>query len=106
MTKSISSVSCFLLGLVAFGCDGTIEGGANDDTGALVPPDCTTQGPRMTRRLTNLQLRNTLQAVFNDPTVPTGDVLTDPVVLGFKADATQAVVRDLDAQLIMSNAET
>ena len=60
----------------------------------------------MTRRLSNLQLRNTLQAVFQDPNVPTGDVLNDPVVLGFKADATQSVVRDLDAQLIMNNAET
>jgi hypothetical protein len=74
--------------------------------GQLVPPDCATRGPRMTRRLSNLQLRTTLQTVFQDPDVPAMDVLNDPVILGFKADATQAVVRDLDAQLIMNNAET
>lgn len=74
--------------------------------GTLIAPLCTVRGPRMTRRLSNLQLRNTLQAVFQDTSVPTGDVLNDPVILGFKADATQAVVRDLDAQLIMNNAET
>src|SRR5262249_29177644 len=76
--------------------------GASD--GTLRPPVCTVRGPRMTRRLSNLQLRNTLQAVFQDTSVPTGDVLNDPVILGFKADATQSVVRDLDAQLIMNNA--
>ncbi len=80
--------------------------GGGGGSGAGAPPACSTRGPRMTRRLSNLQLRNTLRAVFQDQNVPTGDVLNDPVVHGFKADATQAVVRDLDAQLIMNNAET
>ena len=112
MTTNHTGLSSLLvlgaLGL-AVGCgidtaDPHAAAGSGD--GQLVPPDCSTRGPRMTRRLTNLQLRNTLQAVFQDPSVPTGDVLNDPVILGFKADATQAVVRDLDAQLIMNNAET
>jgi hypothetical protein len=81
------------------------KGGKGGKGGELTPPACATRGPRMTRRLSNLQLRNTLQAVFADPNVPAGDVLNDPVILGFKADATQSVVRDLDAQLIMNNAE-
>jgi hypothetical protein len=107
--------SCvFAVALLAIGCgidtaDPSAGSGGGDGTGSndqLVPPACATRGPRMTRRLSNLQLRNTLQAVFQDSNVPTGDVLNDPVILGFKADATQSVVRDLDAQLIMNNAET
>jgi hypothetical protein len=100
-------LSCFLLlGLLAAGCgidtaDPNAGGGKQ-----LEPPECVTRGPRMTRRLTNRQLRNTLAAVFRDSNVPVTDVLNDPVIHGFRADATQAVVRDLDAQLIMNNAET
>ena len=102
------SVGLFLGGLVAIGCGiDTADPNAPDNgDGTLIPPACVTRGPRMTRRLSNLQLRNTLQAVFQDSNVPTGDVLNDPVILGFKADATQSVIRDLDAQLIMNNAET
>jgi len=106
--------SCLFVAALAVGCGvdtadpnaagGTGSGGGSD--GALVPPECAVRGPRMLRRLSNLQLRNTLQAVFQDSNVPVGDVLNDPVILGFKADATQSVVRDLDAQLIMNNAET
>jgi hypothetical protein len=114
-TNNLGLSSCwFVAALIASGCGvdrpdhGAAGGGSDDPTGggALVPPACATRGPRMTRRLSNLQLRNTLQAVFQDPNVPTGDVLNDPVILGFKADATQSVVRDLDAQLILNNAET
>jgi len=112
--KTIGFCSLWLAGAaLAVGCgvdrpDHGSPGSGSDAGGGgeLVAPDCATRGPRMTRRLSNLQLRNTLQAVFQDPNVPTGDVLNDPVVLGFKADATQSVVRDLDAQLIMNNAET
>src|SRR5688572_8038957 len=105
--------SCLMLaGALAIGCgvdtaeprapgDGSGSGG-----GQLDAPACSVRGPRMTRRLSNLQLRNTLQAVFQDSNVPVGDVLNDPVIHGFKADATQSVVRDLDAQLIMNNAES
>ena len=101
-TQRLSPVG--LVALVALGCG--IDTAAPRDDGTLVPSDCTTRGSRMMRRLTNIQRRNTLQAVFHDPNVPVSDILNDPVILGFKADATQSVVRDLDAQLIMDNAET
>ena len=98
MTKFLASI----LALAA--CTGTIDGAIKDD-GDLTPPDCTVRGPRMVRRLTGTQIRNTLRQAFRDPAVPDGDVVTDPVVHGFQVDATQAVVRDLDAQLIMAYAE-
>ena len=114
MTNHKLGLSSLLVIAVGCGVDrpdhGTSGSGGGSDAGAgggeLVAPACATRGPRMTRRLSNAQLRNTLQAVFQDTNVPTGDILTDPVVLGFKADATQATVRDLDSQLIMNNAET
>jgi len=116
MTNHLRISSCLLAGaLLVIGCGtdtaapgtpGTPGNGSDDGGGEILAPGCEIRGPRMTRRLSNLQLRNTLQAVFQDTNVPTGDVLNDPVILGFKADATQAVVRDLDAQLIMNNAET
>lgn len=109
--------ACALAAAVAIGCgidtaepgaggSGSGDGGGSGGGGALVPPRCAVQGPRMTRRLSNLQLRATLQAVFEDANVPVGDVLNDPVIHGFKVDATQSVVRDLDAQLILNNAES
>jgi hypothetical protein len=104
--------SCVVLaGALALGCGvDTAEprppGSGSGGGGELDAPACAVRGPRMTRRLSNLQLRNTLQAVFQDSNVPVGDVLNDPVIHGFKADATQSVVRDLDAQLIMNNAES
>jgi hypothetical protein len=111
MTTHLGLSSILCLGALLAGCgtdtaDPNAPSGGGGKGGGLVPPECATRGPRMTRRLSNLQLRNTLQAVFQDTNVPTGDVLNDPVIHGFKADATQAVVRDLDAQLIMNNAET
>lgn len=60
----------------------------------------------MVRRLTAAQYRNTLVDVFQDTTVPSEDILTDPAVLGFHADADAAVVQDLDAELLMNYAET
>jgi hypothetical protein len=100
-------VSFWLVGVFAVGCGiDTADPNAPSGDGELVPPACAVRGPRILRRLTGAQLRNTLQAVFQDPGVPSGDVLNDPVILGFKADATQSVVRDLDAQLILNNAET
>jgi hypothetical protein len=104
MTTHHSGLSLLLAALLAGGC-GVDTADHSTGGGGLAPPTCATRGPRMTRRLNNLQLHNTLIAVFQDPNVPTGDVLNDPVILGFKADATQSVVRDLDAQLIMNNAE-
>ncbi|HEU4729161.1 MAG TPA: DUF1592 domain-containing protein [Kofleriaceae bacterium] len=97
--------SLFLAALIAVGCGVDTADHSASGGGQLQPPACSPRGPRMTRRLSNLQLHNTLAAAFQDPNVPTGDVLNDPVILGFKGDATQSVVRDLDAQLIMNNAE-
>lgn len=62
--------------------------------------------PRSVRRLSGLQYRNSLLAIFDgDPTVPEADVLDDPVVHGFRVDADAAVVRDLGAQRLMQHAE-
>lgn len=86
------------------GNEGDDEGGG-DDGGGLTPSDCTDLGPPMLRRLTSAQLRHSLEAIFQDPTVPEGAVLVDPVVNGFRVDATEAVIRDLDAQQLMTYAE-
>ena len=95
------------LGLAATtACTGTItDGDEPGGGGELTPPDCTERGPRMLRRLTSNQVRATLAAAFQDPNVPVTEVFTDPVVNGFKVDATQAVIRDLDSQLVMGFAE-
>ncbi|MEM6992543.1 MAG: DUF1592 domain-containing protein [Myxococcota bacterium] len=84
------------------------DDGDDGDSGADIPesPDCSDVGPRMLRRLTSAQLHRTLQTIFEDPAVPEGQVLNDPVVHGFRVDATQAVIRDLDAQQVMQYAES
>ncbi len=68
--------------------------------------DCATPGQRLIRRLTSLQFRNTLVDVFQDGSVPSAEVLSDPAVLRFRVDADQPVVRDLDAALLLDYAET
>lgn len=78
---------------------------------AIPPPgaelsNCTTPGPRQIRRLSPVQYQRTLQAIFNDPSVPHEDVLSLPSVLGFHVDADAAVVRDLDGELLMNYAES
>lgn len=95
------------------GMPGTPGGGGGSGSGPKAPPfdpnappsDCETPGPRMVRRLTATQYRNSLVELFGDPAVPAEDVLTDPHVLGFHVDADAALVRDLDAELIMNYAE-
>jgi hypothetical protein len=67
--------------------------------------DCTTPGPRMIRRLSSIQFRNTLTQAFQDQNVPVADVLTDPSVMKFRVDADAPVVRDLDAALLLDYAE-
>lgn len=83
---------------------GQSETGGNDGPGSA--EDCTDVGPRMLRRLTSAQLRNTLVTIFGDASVPDGQVLDDPVVRGFQVDASEAVIRDLGAQQVMQYAET
>lgn len=60
----------------------------------------------MVRRLTAAQYRNSLVDIFQDPNVPSEDVLIDPQVNGFHADADAPLVQDLDAELLMNYAET
>lgn len=68
--------------------------------------ECSTPGPRQIRRLSPVQYARTVQAIFNDPSVPHEDVLSLPSVLGFHVDADAAVVRDLDGELLMNYAES
>lgn len=85
-------------------------------TPTVVPPpipqtgaelsNCTTPGPRQIRRLSPVQYSRTVQAIFNDPSVPHEDVLSLPSVLGFHVDADAAVVRDLEGELLMNYAES
>jgi len=82
------------------------DGGDDSDADIPEPPDCSDVGPRMVRRLTSAQLHRSLQVIFEDVAVPEGQLLNDPVVHGFRVDATQAVIRDLDAQQVMQYAET
>ena len=79
-------------------------GGAPPVGGELA--DCATPGPRLIRRLTPIQLRNTLVDVFQDGSVPAAEVLSDPSVLRFRVDADVPVIRDLDAALLLDYAET
>jgi hypothetical protein len=88
-------------------------GGSGGSGGGGAPPvggelsNCSTPGPRLIRRLTSIQYRNTLVDAFGgDQSLPTADVLTDPTVLKFRVDADAAVIRDLDAGLLMNYAET
>jgi hypothetical protein len=90
---------------------GTTSSGGSGGGGA--PPvggelsSCSTPGPRLIRRLTSIQYLNTLVDAFGgDQSLPTADVLTDPTVMKFRVDADAAVIRDLDAGLLMNYAET
>lgn len=91
---------------------GTTPPGTPTVTPPAIPPpgtelsNCTTPGPRQIRRLSPVQYQRTLQAIFNDPSVPHEDVLSLPSVLGFHVDADAAVVRDLDGELLMNYAES
>jgi len=84
---------------------GSGGGGAPPVGGDL--SNCSTPGPRLIRRLTSLQYRNTLVDAFGgDTSLPSADVLTDPTVMKFRVDADAAVIRDLDAGLLMNYAES
>jgi hypothetical protein len=74
----------------------------------LPPPSACTNnvpGPRLLRRLTTVELDNTLQDLFRDPSVPKSTALSDAEVLGFHVDAAQLVVRDLGAQQLSDHAD-
>src|SRR5690606_12887998 len=81
------------------------SGGGMNPNGPRRPlADCDTPGPRMIRRLTDLQYKNTLKELLG-PEFPAEDVLTDPAVNGFHVDADAALVTDLTAELLMNYAE-
>lgn len=82
------------------------EGGGTTPTIPGELSNCTTPGPRQVRRLTSDQYARTLQNIFSDPNVPVETVLSDGAVLGFHVDATAAVVRDLEGELLMNHAES
>lgn len=87
-------------------------GTGNPDPDPFIPDpgaplsDCSTPGPRLVRRLTAAQYRNTLVDLFDDQNVPADTILTDPAVNGFHIDADAPVIRDLDAELLMNYAES
>ncbi len=68
--------------------------------------DCDTPGPRMIRRLTAEQYKNTLRQLLGEgEDFPEEVVLSDPAVKGFHVDADAALVSDLTAELLMNYAE-
>ncbi|MEM9864592.1 MAG: DUF1592 domain-containing protein [Myxococcota bacterium] len=100
-----------LLLCALFACEGTIGEQVPDVlVGADIPEpetiECEGVGEPMLRRLTSVQYRNSLVALFDgDESVPEGEVLSDPARLGFRVDAAEAVIRDLGAQQVMNHAE-
>ena len=69
--------------------------------------DCATPGPRLVRRLSAAQYRNSLADLFQDENLPSADTpLQDPAIMGFRIDADAPVVADLGAELLMNYAET
>jgi hypothetical protein len=75
---------------------------AGEKPPSSLPPtsSCTSDvpGPRLLRRLTTVELNNTMEDLFRDPSVPKATALADPEFLGFRVDAGQLVIRDLAAQ--------
>jgi hypothetical protein len=83
-----------------------------DATGAPLPMDqlpaleaCATPGPRIIRRLSSLQYRNTLVNVFGSTDVPDAPVLRDPTTLGYNVDSDDALIEGLDAGALMTLGE-
>jgi hypothetical protein len=86
----------------------TVDGSGNPLPVTELPPldECTTPAPRLIRRLTGRQFRNSLVDVFGgDNSLPAETILTDPAVIGFHIDADASLVRDLDAELLMNYSE-
>ena len=70
---------------------------------------CTSQSPgqRVLRRLTAPQFQSSLTDLFyGDTTLPTVTVFSDPLVLGFSADAGALLVQGLNAQQLADYSET
>jgi hypothetical protein len=87
-----------------------------DSLGARRPPPtglpaasaCVTDapGPRALRRLTAEQFAESVRDLFRDADVPVSSIFNDPIVLGFSADASALVVKDLTSQQLLNYAES
>jgi hypothetical protein len=97
------------------GGNGSGIGGGGGASTVPPPPEslpieqaCTTgsPGPTIVRRLTAAQFAASITDLFQDPTVPVAPVFNDPLVLGFATDANALVVQGLNADQLMTNAET
>jgi len=124
-----------MLSVVASSCTGSISGGltsggngiggsgagvgsqgGGNGNGSVIPPPpvnfaaesaCTSNspGPTMLRRLSASQFAASIADLFGDPSVPVAAVFNDPLAMDFSIDANSLVVRDLNANQLMSNAE-
>jgi hypothetical protein len=65
-------------------------------------------GPRAWRRLSAIEMTATIHDLFKDQAAeaPVSTVFSDQPNLGFTVDASALVVKDLDGQALMNNAET
>jgi hypothetical protein len=65
-------------------------------------------GPRAWRRLTSLEMTASIRDLFRDQSgeAPVATVFSDQPNLGFTVDAAALLVKDLDGQTLMNNAET
>jgi hypothetical protein len=99
------------------GGSSTGTGGVGTDAGPTVAPlpsalptesACTSNspGPRVLRRLSAAEFAASIVDLFGDSTAPVTDVFNDPLVLGFSVDSNALLVQDLNADQLMTNAET
>jgi hypothetical protein len=77
----------------------------------LPPPSAcksASPGPRAWRRLTSLEMTASIRDLFRDQSgeAPVATVFSDQPNLGFTVDAAALLVKDLDGQALMNNAET
>lgn len=119
------------LSVVASACTGQISGGLSPSgngvggsgagvgsqgggSGIPQPPvtftaesACTSNspGPTMLRRLSASQFAASIVDLFGDPSVPVAAVFNDQLTMDFSIDANTLVVRDLNANQLMANAE-
>ncbi|HEX2657669.1 MAG TPA: DUF1592 domain-containing protein [Polyangia bacterium] len=63
-------------------------------------------GPRLLRRLTATQVRTSIADLFQDNTAPVSEIFNDQAYYGFRVDSPTLVVKDLNADQLMTNAET
>ena len=130
-TRSFTFASA-ALSVVASACTGAIGGGLSSGGNGVggnvggvgggggsmdVPPApvsfpaetaCTSNspGPTMLRRLSASQFAASIVDLFGDSSVPVAAVFNDPLVMDFSIDANSLVVQGLNANQLMTNAES